>query len=438
MQIQFNPTKKQDELFETFGNENYLEVLFGGAAGGGKSFALWALMILKCIEYPGIRIGLARQTLTQIKNNTITTFYELCTLFNLKEDIHYKYNEMKGSITFFNKSEIKFVELRYLPSDPFYDRFGGALFTFGAIEEAAGCDQKGKEVFSSRLGRWMNDEYSIPPHLYLTCNPGTNFVYSDFYIPWIKGELANHRAYIPALLSDNKYQSKYYADALEKRLGLGNAKRLLEGQWDFDDDRARLMTFENISDIFNIPKHYSPSGAKYITADIAFTGDDCVVILWQGYDILKINIYDGDQPDVYLEQLSREHNVPQENIAYDADGVGKYIKGKLPRAKEIINNSVPYKNENYVNKKAQLNFKLAELVNNGIIKCYDIKYIDRLQQELYEIKSPPLETVDGKLKIVSKAEVKKILGRSPDIADAMAFRMVFEFISKPVMPRIIR
>lgn len=438
MIITFEPTIQQDKLFETFGNDKLLEILFGGAAGGGKSFALWSLMILKSIEYAGIRIGLARQTLTQIKSNTMSTFYEVCSLFQLKEDIHYTYNENKGLITFFNGSEIKFVELRYLPSDPFYDRFGGALFTFGAIEEAAGCDQKGKEVFSSRLGRWLNDEYNIPPHLYMTCNPGTNFVYSDFYVPYTKNELADFRHYIPAKLSDNKYQSKYYADALSKRLGDANASRLLDGKWDFDNDKTRLMDFNSISDIFNIPTNYKPTGTKYITMDVAFTGDDCVLILWQGYDVLKIYIYDGDEPDIFLQQIADEHLVKSDNIAFDADGVGKYLKGKFPNAKEIINNGKPYRNENYQNLKAQLNFKLAELINNGFIKCLDKTYEQRLTQELYEIKSPPLETVDGKLKIISKKEVKQILGRSPDIADAMAFRMIFEFKSTFNMPRFTK
>lgn len=436
MNKDFKPTLQQHKLFKTFGNQAILEVLYGGAAGGGKSYGLWSLIILKALEYNGIRIGLARQTLSQIKNNTMSTFYEVANDFGLL-DTHYNYNENKGQIKFYNGSIIQFFELRYLPSDPFYDRFGGALLTFGVIEEAAGCDAKGKEVFSSRLGRWMNDIYNIPPHLYLSTNPGTNFVYSDFYIPYTKNILESFRRYIPAKLNDNKYQSKYYADALLKRLGEANAKRLLRGEWNFDDDSTRLMLYENINLIFDYPKLYKPRGEMYLTADIAFTGDRCIIILWQGLDIIKIYNYIGElkegtkdeyirDPEKELVKLAELHKVKQHHIAYDADGVGKYLKANLPRSYDIINNSKPVRDENYANLKAQLNFKLADLINEGRIKCMDDSFKELQIQELYEIKSPPLETVDGKLKIVPKSEVKKIIGRSPDIADAMAFRMIFE------------
>jgi hypothetical protein len=52
------------------------------------------LMVLKALKYPGIRIGFARQTLVQIKNTSITTFFEV--IGNLGYDDYYTYNENKG------------------------------------------------------------------------------------------------------------------------------------------------------------------------------------------------------------------------------------------------------------------------------------------------------------------------------------------------------
>lgn len=426
----FEPTSKQHQLFQTFGNEKILEVLFGGSAGGGKSYAVWSLLILKAIEYPLIRIGLARQTLTQIKKNTMSTFYEVTRNLGIDESL-YNYNENKGEIKFYNGSIIQFFELRYLPSDPDYDRFGGALLTFGAIEEAAGCDTKGKQIFSSRLGRWMNDEYSIPPHLYMTTNPGTNFVYSDFYIPWTKDELPAHRYYIPAKLADNNKQSKYYASALYNRLDKANADRLLKGDWNFDHDTTRLMTYNSVNDIFHYNKEFVPTGDMYLTADIAFTGDRCILIIWKGLTILEIFNYPGKEPEKEIERLANLYKIKQENVAYDSDGVGKYLKTKLPRAYDVINNSKPVNNENYDMLKSQLQFKLGEYISEDKIKCFDVRYKDDMIQELYEIKSKPLDSTEGKLGVVPKKEVKKVLGRSPDISDAISFRMVFE-LKKPI------
>lgn len=434
MTIDFTPTWQQDLMFKTFGDENALEILFGGAAGGGKSYGLWSLAILKALEFPGIRVGIARQTLTQIKGNTISTFYEVMNHWNLDER-YYNYNQIKGEITFPNGSMLKFFELRYLPSDPNYDRFGGALLTFGIIEEAAGCDAKGKEVFSSRLGRWMNDTYDIPPHLYMSTNPGVNFVYSDFYIPDQKGELADHRRYIPAKLTDNTYRGKAYETALRKRLNEETANRLLRGEWNFDGDNTRLTTYQNVVDVYNIPKGYKTSGGtKYLTADIAFTGDRCIMLLWDDLTVTKVMHYEGKEPEVELARLATLHNVPQENIAYDADGVGKYLKGKFPRAIDIINNSVPLLKENYYNLKSQLYFKLADVINEGLLKVKDDTLQDNAIQELYEIRSVPLESTDGKLKLISKKDVKKVIGRSPDISDAIAFRMYWLIKRKIMKP----
>lgn len=423
-EIEFRPTEKQHLLFQTFGNPDILEIAYGGSAGGGKSFGVWSLAIIKCIEHPGIRVGIARQTLTQIKNTTITTFYEVIKFFGL--DNEYSYNQMKGEITFKNGSVIQFFELRYLPQDPDYARIGGALLTFGIIEEAGGVDYRGVEIFSSRLGRWKNDEYNIPPHLFLTTNPSTNFMYSDFYIPYINNELPNHRMYIPATIKDNKYINSNYAKALETRLGESQAKRLLDGLWDFDDDDTRLMKYKTINEIFDNVDDPTPDETEYLTADIAFTSDRTIIIHWIGYTIETITYYKGNEPEVELNRLAEKLNINQHNIAYDSDGVGKYIKGKLPRAKAIINNGRPIGNQNYYNLKTQLNFKMAEMINNNLIKCRDTSMRDDMVQELYEVRTKPLEEIDGKLKLISKKEVKAIIGRSPDIADAISFRTIFE------------
>jgi len=424
----FSPTLKQHQFFQTFGDETVLEILYGGAAGGGKSYVLWSMMIIKCLEYPGITVGLARNTLADIKKNTIASFYEVSINLGL---VHtsYNYNSQEGKITFKNGSVIQFFELRYMPSDPNYDRFGGALLTFGCIEEAAGVPEKGKSIFQSRLGRWMNDEYNIMPQLFMTCNPGMNFLYSEFYRPWQKGELARHRTYIPALLSDNIYQSKHYKRNLELTLSEQDKSRLLEGQWDFDSDKARLIKYDTVLDIYNLSK-YKSSGDYYISADIAFTGDKCIILLWQGLEIFKIYNYKGDEPEEEIIRIRDEYNVDPRKIVYDSDGVGKYLKGKLRMAYDFINNGVPINKENYSNIKSQVYFKLAELINMGLVKSRDTYLKEELIQEVYEIKSVPMETVEGKMSIIKKKEVVKNIGRSPDISDAMAYRMVFELKKK--------
>jgi phage terminase large subunit len=425
--VDFNPSLKQDEFFESFDDSRYSEVLYGGAAGGGKSYILWGLLILKCVEYPGIRVGLGRHTLVEIKKNTITSFYEVYKNLNLPPD-YYKYNPIEGKITFKNGSEIIFYELRYLPSDPNYDRFGGALLTFAAIEEAGGVEEKGKLILQSRCGRWKNDEYSIKPKLFMTCNPSMNFLYTDFYRPYQKGELEDFRKYIPALLTDNPYRPKDYQENLEKTLNEEAKSRLLRGEWDFDGDKSRLLKYEEILDIYN--GNSLDSGAYYLSADIAFTSDKCIILLWQGLTVKEIIHYDGDAPEQEIIRLRDKYNINPHNIVYDADGVGHYLKGKLRQAKAFVNNSQPIKvqgsKQNFDHLKSQVYWKLAEKIKDGSVKVADNNLKEELIQELYEIKSQPLETLDGKLKLVRKKDVHAVIGRSPDISDAMAYRMIFE------------
>ena len=432
MDIDFTPSEKQDEFIEAFDDPNYLEVLYGGAAGGGKSFILWWLMFSKSMEFPGIRVGLGRNTLTEIKKNTITTFYEVMQYLNIPKT-YYKYNSIDGKITFFNGSEIIFYELRYLPSDPNYDRFGGALLTFGCIEEGGNVETKGKSIFQSRLGRWKNDEFNILPKLMITCNPTMNFLYSDFYRPYKDGDLEPFRCYIPARLSDNPFIGQHYERNLASTLKGQNKSRLLSGEWDFDGDKTRLLKYDEVLDIYN-HKGYKPSNNYYISADIAFSGDKCIIILWDGLDILEIHHYKGDEPEKEIIKLRDKYNVSPRQIVYDADGVGKYLKAKLRSAYDFINNGKPINGENYDNIKSQVYFKLAEMIGGGFVKCHDLTLKDDLIQEVYEIRSQPLETIDGKLKLVKKKEVSKAIGRSPDISDALAYRMVFEIKGKVRKP----
>lgn len=425
MDIDFTPSVKQDEFFKSFDDHELNEVLYGGAAGGGKSYVLWVLLILKSIEYPEIRIGLARHTLTEIKKNTLTTFYEVIKNLGIPKSF-YKYNSIDGKITFANGSEILFFELRYLPSDPNYDRFGGALLTFGAIEEAGGVEYKGKTIFQSRLGRWKNDEFSIKGTLFMTCNPSMNFLYSDFYRPWQKNELEPFRKYIPALLTDNPFRPKNYEKSLNLILDPVSKARLLKGEWDFDGDKTRLIKYDDILSLYDYPSNYSLDGQYYISADIAFSGDKCIILLWKGLDIIEIFHYKGEEPEKEIINIRDKYNVSPKNIVYDADGVGNYLKAKLRNAYDFHNNATPINKENYDNIKSQVYFKLAEQINEGKIKILDVNLKDDLIQEVYEIRSQPLETIEGKLKLVKKKEVSKIIGRSPDLSDAMAFRMVFE------------
>jgi hypothetical protein len=133
---------------------------------------------------------------------------------------------------------------------------------------------------------------------------------------------------------------------------------------------------------------------------------------------------DGKIEDV-IKQKAKEYKVFPNNISYDSDGVGKYLMNYLKSAKAIVNNAKALKDENYENLKTQLYFKLSEVINKGELKVLDTKYQDKIIEELQQVKHRPTDRV-GKIAMVQKGDVKRMLGRSPDFSDAMAYRMIFE------------
>ena len=426
--INFEPSIKQDKIFEYFDDENTTEIVWGGAAGGGKSYGICALITLKALEYPGIRIGLARNELTTLKKTTVVSFFEVANDWGLVVGEHFTYNSTAGIIKFYNDSEIVLVELSSKPSDPLFTRLGGLLFTFGCVDEVNEIEEKAFSMFTSRLGRWKNEELGVKPICICTCNPAKNWVFREFYKAHKDGELKEYRKFVQALVTDNPNISPSYITNLQRK-PFAERQRLLHGDWEYDSNPNDLMTQEDILNIWDGVKKVD--GKKYITADIAFTSDKMVIMVWDELTIIDIIVNPPGNIEDVIQELAKSHNVPQYNIAFDSDGVGKFLEKRLRNAKPIVNNSRALKDENYKNLKTQLYFKLAELINSNSVKCAVETYKNEMIEELQVVRHKPTDSV-GKLEMVDKGEVKKLLGRSPDFSDAMAYRMYFEFKSAGV------
>ena len=429
MEINFTPTIKQDKVFELFEDEDTTEILFGGGVGAAKTYLMSSLITIKCLQYEGIRVGLCRNELTTLKKTTVVTLIsEVFPNFGLVRDEHYNYNQIEGKITFYNGSEIVFQELRHIPSDPNYTRLGGLLLTFAVIDEAGETEAKGKEILQSRIGRWRNETYKIKPLLVMTCNPSRNFLYEDFYMANKEGTLPYYRKFVNATGLDNPYLSESYIENLKRTLTTSEVNRLLLGNWESQDSPDNLVSSDDILEMYDHSINVNNDDTRYISADIAFKQDGCVLFVWEGNDVIEI-IKVGKEEVVLdkIREVARDYDVQTRYISYDSDGVGQFIRQYLRSAKAIINNGKVLKGENYVNLKAQLYYKLGELIRDGKIKIKTNRYKKELEGELLSIKRKVRDTSQSKMEINSKAEQKKILGHSPDYADAMAYKMIFEY-----------
>lgn len=428
-EITFAPSKPQSKLFDYFDDKETTEIIFGSGVGCGKSFAISALMVMKCLQYPEIRIVLARNELTVVKRTTVVSLFEVLNNWNLQSDEHYTYNSTSGEITFYNKSKIILVEMTYRPSDPQFTRFGGLLATFAVVDECSEVSLQAKQILQSRVGRWKNKDYGIKPLFIGTCNPSRGWLYNEFYKPFIEDKLDSHKKFIPALITDNKYNSEDYYKNLLKTLSQSDKERLLFGNWDYSMDPTNLLTFEEILSTF-INKKAESFKQTYISADIAFTSDKCVICCWQDLQLVETFVMEKNgKPENEIKRLQLKYKVKNTNICFDSDGIGKYLTNYLPNAKPIINNAKALNNENYANIKTQMYFELAKQIKEGKLTILNGPYDEQIKEELALIRHKPSDNV-GKIEMVSKGDIKRILGHSPDFSDAISYRLIFELKPK--------
>ena len=113
MELIISPTftKTQNQAIKYLFDNKTNDLLFGGAAGGGKSFIGCAWLILLCIKYPGTRYLMGRSKLDNLKKTTLNTFFEICTMWNIKSGKHFNFNGGSNIITFYNGSEILLKDL---------------------------------------------------------------------------------------------------------------------------------------------------------------------------------------------------------------------------------------------------------------------------------------------------------------------------------------
>lgn len=443
-EVRWKPSKRQSQAFDYLLDKKTTELFYGGGAGGGKSFLGCVWSVYMCLAYPGVRGLMGRAVLKSLKESTLLTFFQVCKMWNLKKEVDYRYNSMAGVISFTNGSEIYLKDLFLYPSDPEFDSLGSTEYTFAFLDEVSQITEKAKNIVMSRL-RYKLDEFELIPKMLMASNPTKNFAYREYYKPHVEGKLPNYRKFVPALVGDNPYISNYYEQNL-KKLDKISKERLLYGNWEYDDDPARLFEYEKILDMFNMDVSVDQQRYRWLTVDVARFGDDrTVIIYWKGLQISKIwaiEKEDLSQTRKRIEIIAKTNQIPTSQIVIDEDGIGGGIidelKSKGWNVNGFVNNSRAYDPktikktqlvmQNFANLKAQCYFKLADYINQAKIGCYEdipIRYKELIVEDLEQIKAKNVEK-DLKIRITDKEEIKENLGRSPDFADAMMMRMLGE------------
>lgn len=400
-------------------------VLFGGAAGGSKSFTGCAWQIERRLKYAGTRGLIGRSKLDTLKKTTLRTFFEVATLYGLRANVDYIFNAQSNIVSFTNGSEIILKDLFAYPSDIMFDSLGGYELTDFFVDEASQVSKRAVDVLRSRV-RFKLKKYNIPPKGLLTCNPSKGWLYNEFYSPWKKEELPLHYAFVPATSHDNPYLPSSYIQTLE-RLPEQERLRLLLGSWEYDESEDALFQYDNLLRCF---REETLTGEMFVTADIARLGKDRTTIcLWRGLQLLELFVLKKQRITEtvdFIRSLIAKHNVRLQNVIADEDGVGGGCVDVL-RCRGFLNGSRAKKPERFVNLKAECYFKLAELVEQNKI-IFPSKHKDDIVKELDIVRRKNIDS-DNKLSVTSKEEIQRMHGISPDIADAIMMRTFFELFA---------
>ena len=141
-------------------------VAFGGARGGGKSWAVRVKAILLCLKHAGIKVMIIRKTYPELQENHIIP---ICQVLNCyapdKKDRIASYNDSKKHITFPNGSRILF---RYCDNEKDAERFQGTEVDVLFIDEATHQSEEKMKKLTACV-RGVN---KFPKRIYYTCNPG--------------------------------------------------------------------------------------------------------------------------------------------------------------------------------------------------------------------------------------------------------------------------
>lgn len=268
MELNLGRPNEKQRLFLT---DTHSVVGYGGARGGGKSWAVRTKAVIMALSHGGIKQLIVRRTYPELTNNHILP---------LRAQLHgiIKYNDRDKRMTFGNGSSINFG---YCNSDSDLLRYQGQEYDIIYIDEATQLTEYQISVIRACI-RGVN---SFPKRLYLTCNPGgVGHAYvKRIFIDreYLSGERAEDFSFTQALVTDNtalcREQPRYVEqlDALPENL----RRAWRDGDWDacegayFPEFRREI----HVCMPFRIPREWR----RYRAFDY---GLDCFACLWIAVD----------------------------------------------------------------------------------------------------------------------------------------------------------
>ena len=224
MNLSLSVTKKQKRFIDA----NESEVLFGGAAGGGKSYGQMVDALLFALRYPGSKQLVLRRSFSELEKSLIRTSLAL-----FPRSV-YSFNASSHTGKFKNGSCIDFG---YCATENDVYQYQSAEYDVIRFDELTHFTEAQYVYLISRV-RGAN---SFPKQIKSSTNPGGighGWVKARFVDPAAPGESFDgedgmRRIFIPSLLDDNRFLTEGDPDYRRRLLALPERERraLLYGDW---------------------------------------------------------------------------------------------------------------------------------------------------------------------------------------------------------------
>lgn len=264
--LSYKPTPKQ-ALFHASGAD---ELLYGGAAGGGKSKAIVMEALIDALEHPGVQCYLFRRTYPELRDTLIRE-----AMASIPPELG-KYSDTRHDYTLRNGSVLRFRFCRSL-SDAY--RYQGAEMHRLYIDELTHFSQETYDYLKTRVR--VPKALGVQPRIRCTSNPGgighgwvkARFIdgkepYKLYHCP-VRSELKGSTRdttiqYIPATVLDNPYIGEDYIFQLEQKPE-AIRKALLLGDWNIFEGQVFTefvaavkpdRQYTHVIPAFRIPKEW--------------------------------------------------------------------------------------------------------------------------------------------------------------------------------------
>ena len=224
-----------------FLRDKHRHIAYGGARGGGKSWAVRTKAKLLAFRYPGIKILIVRKTYKELQNNHIEQLTAELAGFA-------KYNRSDKMFRFPNGSTISFG---YCANEGDLGQYQGAEYDVVFIDEAGQL----QESWIRKINLCVRGTNGFPKRTYYTLNPGGPghayfkrvFVDRNFN----PDERPDDYFFIQAKVEDNKALMDTQPDYLRE---LENLPPTLRAAW--KDGRWDVYEGQFFEDFRDDPEHY--------------------------------------------------------------------------------------------------------------------------------------------------------------------------------------